>query len=66
MFSREYCEIFKKIFFNRTPPVADRAVIINNCLEKRLLPDEMKIVDVSPIFKEDKDLNKETYRPVSI
>ena len=27
---------------------------------------ELKIVDVSPIFKKDDDLNNENYRPASI
>ena len=34
--------------------------IINYCLEKGIFPDDLKLADVSPIFK------KENYRPVSI
>ena len=37
-----------------------------NFLDKGLFPDEIKINDVSPIFKKEKDSNKEKYRPVSI
>ena len=39
--------------------------IINNCLKDGLFPNELKLADVSPVFKKD-DLNKENYRPVSI
>ena len=34
------------------------ATIINSCLEKGVFPNELKIADVSPIFKKDEDLNK--------
>ena len=40
--------------------------IINNCLKDGLFPNELKLADVSPVFKKDDDLNKENYRPVSI
>ena len=40
--------------------------IINNCTKDGLLPNELKLADVSPVFKKDGDLNKENYRPVSI
>ena len=40
--------------------------IISNCLKDSLFPNELKLDDVSPVFKEDDDLNKENYRPVSI
>ena len=40
--------------------------IINNCLKVGLFPNEVKLADVSPVFKKDDDLNKENYRPVSI
>ena len=40
--------------------------IINNCLRDGLFPNELKLADVSPVFKKDDDLNKENYRPVSI
>ena len=39
--------------------------IINNCLKDGLFPNELKLADVSPVFKKDY-LNKENYRPVSI
>ena len=40
--------------------------IINDCLEKGILPDDLKLADVSPIFKKEDSLKKENYRPVSI
>ena len=39
--------------------------IINDCLEKGIFPDDLKLADVSPIFKKD-SFKKENYRPVSI
>ena len=38
--------------------------IINNCFKDGLFPNELKLSDVSPVFKKD-DLNKKNYRPVS-
>ena len=40
--------------------------IINNSLKDGLFPNEMKLADISPVFKKDDDLNKVNYRPVSI
>ena len=40
--------------------------IINNSLKDGLFPNKLKLVDVSPVFKKDDDLNKENYRPASI
>ena len=40
--------------------------VINNCLKDGLFPNELKLADVSLVFKKDDDLNKENYRPVSI
>ena len=40
--------------------------IINNCLKDGLFPNELKLVDVSSVFKKDDDLNKENYRPAII
>ena len=31
-----------------------------------MFPNELKLADVSPVFKKDGDLNKDNYRPVSI
>ena len=40
--------------------------IINKCLSNGLFPSELKLADVSPVFKKDVDLNNENYRPVII
>ena len=40
--------------------------IINDCLEKGIFPDDLKLADVSPIFKKEDSFKKENYRPVSI
>ena len=40
--------------------------ISNNCLKDGLFPNELKLADVSPVFKKNDDLNKENYGPVSI
>ena len=34
--------------------------------QKRLFPKELKLAEVSPIFKKEDDLDKENYRPVSV
>ena len=40
--------------------------IINVSFESGRSPDELKLAEVSPIFKMNDDLDKENYRPVSI
>ena len=40
--------------------------IINNCLKDGLYPNELKLADLSPVFKKNDDLNKENYRSASI
>ena len=40
--------------------------IINDCLEKGIFPDDLKLADVLPIFKKEDSFKKENYRPVSI
>ena len=39
---------------------------INLSIEKGCFPEELKLAEVSPIFKKKDDLDKETYRPVSV
>ena len=39
---------------------------INLAIEKVFFPEELKVAEVSPIFKKKDDLDKENYRPVSI
>ena len=40
--------------------------IINVSYENTCFPDELKLAEVSPIFKKNDDLDKENYRPVNI
>ena len=40
--------------------------IINNAFENSCFPDELKYAEVSPVFKQKDDLDKENYKPVSI
>ena len=40
----------------------DLTCFVNDCLEKRVFPDELKLADVSPIFKKVESLEKENYR----
>ena len=40
--------------------------IINDSIENGILPDDLKLSDVSPIFKKEDSFKKETYRPASI
>ena len=39
---------------------------INLSIEKGCFPEELKLAEVSPIFKKKDDLDKENYRPVSV
>ena len=40
--------------------------IINLSFENGCFPDDLKLAEVSPIFKKNNDLDKENYRPVSV
>ena len=40
--------------------------IINLSFENECCPDDLKLAEVSPIFKKNDDLDKENYRPVSV
>ena len=40
--------------------------IINDCIEKGIFPDDLKLVDVPPIFKKEDSFKKENYRLVGI
>ena len=44
----------------------DITALVNDCLEKGVFPYELKLADVSPVFKQGESLDKENYRPVSI
>ena len=40
--------------------------IINLLFENGCFPDNSKLVEVTPIFKKNDDLDKENYKPVSV
>ena len=40
--------------------------IINFSFENNCFPDDLKLVEVSLVYKENDDLDKENYRPVSV
>ena len=40
--------------------------IINLSFENACFPDDLKLAEVSPIFKKNDDLDKENHRPVSV
>ena len=40
--------------------------LFNECLTTGNFPDNLKVVDITPVFKKKDPLNKENYRPVSV
>ena len=40
--------------------------IFNSCIKNGTFPDELKLVDISPIFKSIDSTDKNNYRPISI
>ena len=38
----------------------------NDCIENEIFPDNLELVDVSPIFKKEDNFEKENYWPVGI
>ena len=46
--------------------LSELTILINNCLKEGVFPDELKLADITPIFKKKDNLNKENYRPISI
>ena len=49
----------KKIF-------KDLANRMNECIKQKKFPNELKIADITPIFKKEDPLDKTKYRPISI
>ena len=39
---------------------------INQCMSKSIFPSELKLVDVTPVYKKKSKNSKDNYRPVSI
>ena len=46
--------------------LSELTILINNCLKEGVFPDDLKLADITPIFKKEGSLNKENYRPISI
>ena len=46
--------------------LSELTILINNCLKEGVFPDDLKLADITPIFKKEDSLNKENYRPISI
>lgn len=44
----------------------DLTALTNDCLEKGVFPNELKLADASSVFKKGESLSKKNYRPVSI
>ena len=44
----------------------DLANCINECIQQNKFPNELKIADITPIFKKEDPLDKTSYRPISI
>ena len=40
--------------------------ILNTSLERGCFPNQLKLAEVTPVFKKEDELNKENYRPVSV
>ena len=46
--------------------LSELTILIKNCLKKGVFPGDLKLSDITSIFKKEDSLNKENYRPVSI
>ena len=46
--------------------LSELTILINNCLKREIFPDDLKLADITTIFKKEDSLDKENYRPVSI
>ena len=40
--------------------------LFNETITKGVFPDNLKLADVTPVFKEDDPFDKKNYRPVSV
>ena len=46
--------------------LSEITILINNCIKEGVFPDDLKLADITPIFKKEDGLNKENNRPVDI
>ena len=55
----------KKLKKSISAYLSELALLVSNCLKKRVFPDDSKLADVT-LYKKKDSLNKENYRPVGI
>ena len=58
--------IFKTLKNGINAYLSELTTLINNCLKKVVFPDDLKLADMTLIFKKEDSLNKENYRPDSV
>ena len=46
--------------------LSELTILINNCLKEGVFRDDLKLADITPIFKNEDSLIKKNYRPISI
>ena len=46
--------------------MSELTILINNCLKKGVFSDDLKLPDITPIFKKEDSISQENYRPVNI
>ena len=46
--------------------LSELTILISNCIKEGVFPDDLKLADITPIFKKEDGLNKENNRPVGI
>ena len=60
------CIYYEDKCYNVLKSVLENDVIFNMCIATSSFPSEMKLADISPIFKKDDSLCKENYRSVNL
>ena len=61
------CDIPAKILkYSINTYLSKLPILINNCLKKGVLPNDLKLADITLIFKKEDSLNKKNCRPVNI
>ena len=46
--------------------LSELMILINKCFKEGVFPNDLKVADITPIFKKEDSLNKGNYRPISI
>ena len=66
MFSSEICESFKNTYFEEHLQTTASKNLLNEFPETGIFPDNLKIADITLIFKKKDTLDKTNYPSVSI